>query len=63
MTRLVSEVSSFLHLCAILPSAEQICGDFFISVNSDFNFFFFNVVVLFSSAKDFFKGKVSDTVV
>lgn len=63
-----SGVPYFWHLCAILPPTEQISGDFFILVffsflfypqkltNSYFNYFFL-YCGLFSSAKDFLKGK------
>lgn len=69
-----SGVSYFLHLCAILPSMDQICGDFFIPV-------FFSLFVCFHKSlvtvilvivcilwfiflcQRLFKGKVSDIIV
>lgn len=52
MTSLVSEVSSFFHLCAIVSSTHESVVTFLLF------FHFFYTVLLFSSAKDFFlKGK------
>lgn len=64
MTSLVSEVSSFFHLCAIVSSTHESVVTFLLFF-SFLSFFFLYCAFIFLCQRlfFFFKGKVSDTVV
>lgn len=62
MTSLVSEVSSFFHLCAIVSSTHESVVTFLLFF-SFLSFFLYCAFIFLCQRLFFFKGKVSDTVV